>query len=133
MASGDFGDDGDHGRFQPAAALLRHLADPAERRRIVRARARHQPRLRRPPPHIRTARRLYDGHLQVDSIRVAGSRSKLGKARVSWAKHLEIDAGELLDFLGDLQLLPEGSESSVDKLAQAMMRTTSRSSDGFQA
>ena len=83
-------------------------------------------------PIIGTARRLYDGHLQVDSIRVAGSRSKLGKARVSWAKHLEIDAGELLDFLGDLQLLPEGSDSSVDKLAQAMMRTTSRSSDEFQ-
>ncbi|WP_327640857.1 SAVED domain-containing protein [Kribbella sp. NBC_00482] len=80
-------------------------------------------------PILGAARSLYDGRLQIDSIRLAGSRSKLGKARVRWAKHLEIDADELLAFLGDLQLLPEGNELSVDKLAQAMMRTVGLRAD----
>jgi hypothetical protein len=80
-------------------------------------------------PILGAARSLYDGRLRTDTIRTAGPRSKLGKARDHWAKHLEVDPDELLDFLGDLQLLTEGNESSVDKGSQAMMRNVGLRAD----
>ncbi|MFC0623254.1 SAVED domain-containing protein [Kribbella deserti] len=80
-------------------------------------------------PILGAARSLYDGRLRTDAIRSAGTRSKLGKARDRWAKHLQVNRDELIEFLGDLQLLTEGNESSVDKASQAMMRNVGLRAD----
>ncbi|TDO44172.1 hypothetical protein EV643_117195 [Kribbella sp. VKM Ac-2527] len=80
-------------------------------------------------PILGAARSLYDGKLRTDEIRTAGSRSNLGKARDRWTKHLEVDPDDLLAFLGDLRLLPEGNESSVDRASQAVMRNVGLRAD----
>jgi hypothetical protein len=61
-------------------------------------------------------------------LRQKGPQSDAGKAQTRWAKHLGITSEQLLDFLDDFQLEPEGGEGSwrrqaVDAMRGAGLRT----------
>lgn len=69
-----------------------------------------------------------DGHFEVEKMMTAKPRSKIGKLRDSWAKHLECDAEELEDFLGSIRIVQGGTLSEVraalnDRLARAGLKT----------
>lgn len=60
--------------------------------------------------------------LLMPKIGSAGPRSEAGKARVEWAEALDVDEGELLDFLSDVQFLTEGNEESWRQRTKPLMR-----------
>ena len=73
-----------------------------------------------------------DGHFAIEKMMSAKPRSKIGKLRDLWAKHLGCDVEELEDFLGSLRIVQGGTLSEVraalnDRLARAGLKTMSHS------
>lgn len=67
--------------------------------------------------------------LLMPKIGEAGPRSAAGRARVEWAEALDIDEGELLDFLSEVQFLTEGNEESWRQRTKPLMRQAGLRSD----
>lgn len=65
----------------------------------------------------------------VRLLKIKGPRTGAGKARREWADHLGISEDELTEFLADLQLHHEGSETSWARQARDAMRAAGLRTD----